>query len=530
MTEASQNASQAAPLSPPGTLKRIARLPLLGMAYIAWFFPLTEIGVTRSRWYFLAAFPPIALLALTAQRRVQRPWLRLVLLRGYLATCVLLLVATRNVLLSIDEIAFWRALGAATAIAALALAHRQLSRQRPDLTRRPRWMHGLALAVIVAAILRLSWLGLFTNPGIVPALFIVAALLHFRLAATELLTWTACSVAVLYNWLGFMNACDYTGQVDPSPPAGIEIQVLQHGNPVQVPGARYFQPGRCPSTEGAFYMGEGGRTYRLNRDGSETVLFDSAESSQNLIELCDEGLIVTGSFEQKFLFFGDLRTGAQLARLPLPSHPTQLVLSPDRSTLYLGSSMPAILYRIDVATRSVTTTIDRYRDVDPGFSGICNILLIEDRILGVYSSWYMANPRAGEVFSTDLDLAEMRTHGSFMGAWGFIAGDAARPRTVYLQSYDWPPLYRIDLPSPPQEIAALPRGYLYLADVPEAGLLVTNHWTTGDLLAICKSDPSRRYTVRMGGMGRMLHVRGNQVFTPTAAGHVTVTFPPGLCS
>lgn len=512
---------------PAALAYRTARFAWAAVAHFAWCFPLTQIGVTRLRWPFLTAFPILAALGLIASKYLRNPSIRLWLVRAYLAVCVAILFATRNVLLSVEPHALWRSFGAAALITLLVSLGTGLA-ARPPFAGLPSWIQSLVLILLVAGVLHASWLGLFTNPGLIPGVLIVAATVHFRLPAVELATWVGCMVVVVYNWLGFMNACDYTAQVDPSPPAGITIQVLQHGDPVQMPGARYFQPGRCPQTQGAHYMGEGGRTYRLNRDGTETVLFTRAESSQNLIELCDQGLIVTGSFEQKFLFFGDLATGAEIERVPLPSHPTQLVLSPDRSTLYLGSSMPAILYRIDLATRSLTGSLDRYRAIDPGFSGICNILLADGRIFGVYSSWYMANPRPGEMFSLDLDLNDFRAHASFLGAWGFIAGGTP-PGDFYLRSYDWPPLYRVDARSGAREIASLPRGYLYLADVPEAGLVVTNHWTTGDMLAICKSDPSRRYSVRLGGMGRMIDVQGRQVFTPTASGYVTVSFPSGLC-
>ena len=516
----------------------ILNLLLHALAAVALLLPLTALGVTRFRVPILVALAVLWGVSLLVGQRL--PAVASVLRYGYYGVCVLAVAASRNVLLSVDPSALWRSLATSAALVGLLLTVRGMLLSRRPPTGASTGAHRFCLAgllPLVGAMLlfRLGWWGLFANWGIVPALLVVIPMVVLKPRPILLAAWTACAVIVVYEWLGFMNLARYTEALDTDPPWGITVEVIDHGDPVRIPGARYFQPGTCPETEDAYYMGEGRRTYRLNPDGTETVFFTGAESSQNLIELCEEGIVVTGSFEQKFVLFADLKTGRTLKRIPMESHPTSMILAPDRRRLYTGASMPGMLFAIDMESREVVGRFDRYADIDPAFSGICNILFqgdrtSGDRILGVYSSWFMADHRPGEVFTVDGALGDWKPHGNYLGAWGFTAPGINGWHGAYLRSYDYPPIFKVAPDSDLEEIFSVPRGYYYITTLEAVGLVVTNHWTTGDIIAFCEDDPARSVRIAVGGMGRMLHGRGRQIFTPAAAGYLILTFPEDVCS
>jgi hypothetical protein len=127
------------------------------------------------------------------------------------------------------------------------------------------------------------------------------------------------------------------------------------------------------------------------------------------------------------------------------------------------------------------------------------------------------------------DLKDHRVHAKYGGAWGYIISSFGPLEGVYLDSYDYSPIYKVEHNDRLKKIADAPRGHFYLTSLPEVGLMLTNNWTTGNITAFCVNDPKKQFYLRTGGMGRMLYGQGRQAFTPSASGYLTITFPREIC-
>lgn len=388
----------------------------------------------------------------------------------------------------------------------------------------------VAVVGLGAALVHLGMRGLWTNPAIVSAALLVTPALAFRVPVAALGAWLASATLALYAWHGGMNRATFVGHVDPAPAAGITIEARVHGDPTSPPGARFFRPGRCESTRDAFYMGEAGRTYRLESDGRETVFLDGAESSQTLIERCERGEAIVASFEGAKLIVASLADGRALRELALRAHPATMLIDEARDVLYVSTSLPAGLLEIDLGSLTIVRSLDRYLALDPWCAGVVSLVRVGDRLIGAYSSWFLIDARPGEVFSVDLALGDFRSLGTYRGSWGYLVPDPRDPRTLYLKGVFTETAYRV---SPDGGVAPwieLPDGVFYGATLLEPPVLVEGHWNTGELVALCLDRPDRRFTIQTGGMGRMLEAVGRRVYTPSASGYLTVTFPPDLCT
>lgn len=451
----------------------------------------------------------------------------------YLALCAALASRAIPLTLEIHPDTWWRVSATAAGLVALfgidARSDWRGQRLGSAGSRRAVLLGDALVLAAAAIVFRLGMLGLFANPGVLSALLIGAPVLVLRPPPAALALWLACAVNAVYGWLGFMNGARYIGRLDPAPPAGITVEALVHGDPTRMPGARFFRPGECPQTQDSFYMGEGSRTYRLEPDGSETVFVDGAESTQNLIERCELDEVITGSFEGKFVRFARLGSGEVIADIEVPSHPAFLVLDEDRNRLFVSTSIPAGMVAIDLATHSIVKVLDHYFDRDPLFSGTIDMLPVGDRLVGTYTSWFLLDRRPGELFSVNRDLEDLQVHFGFPGAWGFLLPDPAGPQRLFLKAYFYPRVWRTGLSGDSWIFAELPHGFNYMTTLPDIGLMVLDQWTTGEILALCIDHPERRFRIETGGMGRMLWPRANQVFTPSASGYLTVTFPEALC-
>ena len=493
--------------------------------------PLTTAWLTPQRWVVLGSLLLIMTTGWLLRRRLARAWTAAATL--YLLSCLALLIGSLPVLQAIGNRVVER--GAAVALVLAILLWLD--------ARYPAWRQRLApkhpaigdiggdllLLAASALVVRASVQGLWTNAGWGAALLLLAPPLHLRAPRIASLLWLLTASLVLFEWYGFMNMGQDIGTVTPRPPAGITVSVLHHGNPAGMPGARFFRPAQCAQSSGAFYMGEGNRTYRLNADGSETSFIEGLESAQTLIERCELGEVITASFEGKLLRFARLDDGRVLRDVALPSHPATMLLADDGQTLYVSTSMPAGLVEIDLRTRKITRVLDRYFDRDPGFSGVVNLAQVGERIVGAFASWYTIGPAQGELFSVDRHLGDHRAHAHFAGAWAYLLPDPTAPGQLLLNAYYTEPLLRVDLAGHSEVLTHLSAGSFYMATVPGRDILVANHWTTGDVTVLCLRHPEKRYEVALGGMGRMLNVQGNRIYTPTAAGYVTLTLPEDLC-
>ncbi len=453
----------------------------------------------------------------------------------YLAGCAALVIAAGRLLPTIEEHAWLRVAGTAGALTLmLELETRRGSWGRRDgLQRSAGALIGgdLVLLGVGAAIVRVGTQGLFTNSGLTAAALLVPPMLVYRPSVPATLVWMLSATSAVYGWLGFVNGAEYVGHVDRSPPEGVSIAALMHGSPATCPGARFFRPSTCPATRGSFYIGEADRTYRLGSDGTETTFLDGVESSQTLIERCDRDEVLTASFERKRLRLARLDDGRPIRDMDLPSHPATMLLDAAHETLYVSTSLPASLLQIDLASWSIVRVLDRYLDRDPDFSGIVNIVWLGDRIVGAYSSWYLIDPREGELFSVSRDFGDFRVLSRFPGAWGYVIPDPGDPQAVFLKAYYRPELWHFSRAGESARLVAeLSPGSFYGVSLPELGLLVFDHWTTGQIEAVCANDLSRRLQVRTGGMGRMLWPESRRVYTPSASGYLTIGFPSDVCA
>jgi hypothetical protein len=339
-------------------------------------------------------------------------------------------------------------------------------------------------------------------------------------------------VIVVFEWHGYMTT-RYLHKTPTNLPPGVAVTMLRHGEPDASQGARFYQSGVCDATAGAVYMGEMRRTYRLNPDGREVNLVEAergrdAEALCTLIELCERNVIVTGSYEARFIRFADLLTGKAIQDLPLKGMPTFLALSPDRRYVYASTIRPAGIVRIDLETRAVDRELSRFYELDAAFSGVSNLVLQNGRIFAAYSSYFTLDNRPGEVFSVDLDLGDYRPLHRFTGSWGAVAPTGGED--VYFKAYSKPDLYRVAANgSGAALVAKVPAGYYYLARLAGPGIIVTNHWATGEFLAMCENDFNRRYRLDFGGMGRPLTVVGDKVMTAVPAGYATISLSDSLC-
>jgi hypothetical protein len=450
---------------------------------------------------------------------------------------VLLLFATANlpILISAAPTAPIRAVASAAALTLMFALTRKYDRWQRAFQKMGdpigHIVGHLLLVLATVFVLRIGQWGLWPNPSIVTAVLIVFPVLLFRPKVVFLATYLLCAMFSLFSWHGYLHTA-YSGEVDAEAPPGIQVEVLRHGNPTKVPCARLYAKGSCPMTKETVYIGEVPRTYRMDADKREVDFLatglDQPEPILSIIELCERGLVVTGSEERRVIRIADLHTGEPIKDLALEGMPTTLVLSPDRKHVFASTNRPAGVVRIDLTTLEVDRRLEHFYDADPTFSGIINIHLVSNRIVGAYASFFTILAHPGEVFSVNLELDDYRTLMTFEGSYAYVAEDSSE--SVFLKVYDRADIWRVRLDGSGAGLwAEAPAGHHYLASMETPRLVLSNHWSTGELLAICRENPDRRFTVGLGGMGRTISVFGNQVLTPAASGYVTVTFDQGLC-
>jgi len=505
-------------------------------AYAGLALPLLPIGLTRYRWWAAGVLLLLGLFAVLIRK--SRPRLYSAIVAFYLLCGIALIIRTREIVDSASTDIGWRIGGAAGALILAFLSLAVWSRRSPKFKARRETGAGeivvdLLMILLTMLIVRLGQWDLWNNPGLISGLLIAAPLIHFKPRPVVAVIFIACAVTAVYEWHGYMTTKNVE-RVPQDTPLGIQVEVLRHGAPQALQGARFFAPGQCEYTKGSFYMGEMYHTYRLNPDGSETSLVTPDKHSNNeavcsVIELCDAGVVITGSDEAKFIRFSDIHTGNKLEDVKLKGQPTFIVLSPDRKYIYVSVINPAFIVRIDLATRRVDREFARFSESDPSFSGICNLIIVGNRVYGAYSSFFTIDDPPGYVFSLDLDLQDYRSLLTFHGCWAVVGPDD--DQNILFKVYSRPDLLSVAMDgSGVHKVADLPAGYYYVVKLQRPELVVTNHWSTGEYQALCANDYSRRFDLDFGGMGRPLTVVGNRVMTAVPAGYATLTFAEDLCN
>ncbi|NLH48720.1 MAG: hypothetical protein GX444_08960 [Myxococcales bacterium] len=508
----------------------------LAPALIGLGLPMAPLGLTRYRWWAGAIVILLGIIALWSRERYRRLYRGIVAF--YLLAAVAMIVRTAEIIASITPHPWWRILLTAGALAVFFVGADQIEKKYAKL---PAYQESHPWALIgrdlllylgAVAILRLGQYNLWANPAFFSGLLVAFPIIHFRPRPVVAALFAAICAIIIFEWHGFMNT-QYIPRIPKNPPAGIQVEMLPFGNPQAGQGARFFSAGKCPETYGSYYMGEMVRTYRLNPDGSTVDLVLPDENHPNesvcaVVELCDERVVITGSDEDRFVRFSDLLTGETLKDIPMRGQPTFLVLSPDQKSIYVSIINPGGLVRINLATRSIDRELMRFNQIDPAFSGTNNLIIVGNRIVSAYSSYYTIDNRQGEVFSVNLDLEDYRPLFPFYGSWGIVAPEDENH--VFFKVYSRPDLYRVALDgSGAQRIADVPAGYHYLVYLPKVSAVVINHWITGDVMALCIPNTEKRFHLDFGAMGRPMTVFGNRVMTATPAGYATITYPENLC-
>lgn len=504
-------------------------------AYIGLGLPLIPIGLTRFRFWAVALFLVLCIIGFLSRKRAPRVFFAIVLL--YLISCIALIVRTVEIVNSASTDVWLRAGVTAILLIGIFIIVDMAEVRVPKFK---RWRESaigeiasnIFMVLLTIIIIRLGQWGLWENPSVVSGVLVAFPIIHFKPRRAVLAVFAACSVIVIFEWHGYMLTKNIE-RVPYNPPKGIMIDILDHGDPQALQGARFFDTGKCKFTMGSFYMGEMYKTYRYNTDGSELVLVQPDDENNNeavcsVIELCEEGVVITGSDEARFIRFSDLHTGKVLKDIKLKGQPTFIVLSPDRKYIYASIINPGLIVRIDLATRNIDREFEKYSLIDPSFSGINNIIIMGDRIYGAYSSYFTIDNREGHVFSVNLELGDYRPLFSFRGSWGIVAPDDGK--NIFFKVYSKPDLYRVAADGSGGKLAAeIAAGYHYFVRLAQPSIVVINHWATGEFLGMCTNDFNRRFYMNFGGMGRPMTVVGNRIMTAVPAGYATLTFEEDLC-
>ena len=515
----------------PGAWEKVRSIP----AVIGLGLPLLAIGLTRFRGWVALAYLVLGIAALASRKRYPRVATGLVVF--YLASCVFLILRTLEIVESASTDVWFRAGAAGLALIALFFGAQAAFENVGWIKKvREKVFGQIATELLVVAfavvIIRLGQWGLWENPSIISGILVAFPVLHFKPRPAVLMIFAACCSIVILEWHGYMLT-ENIERVPKNLPKGVALDMLYHGDPQALQGARFFDKGKCPASQGAVYMGEMRRTYRLNPDGTELNLVVPDQEKTNeavcsVVELCDEGVVITGSDEGRFVRFSDMETGEVLKDVPTKGQPTFLVLSPDWSKLYVSIINPGGIVRIDLKTRTIDREFGKYLSVHPAFSGVNNIVISDDRIYGAWSSYFTLDNRQGDVFSLDLELEDYRPLFSFYGSWGIVAPDDENH--IFFKVYSRPGLYRVAKDgSGATNVINLPAGYHYLVRLQKPSVVVINHWSTGEVLSLCTNDFQRQTYLNFGGMGRPMSVDKNRIRTAVPAGYATLTYAENLC-